>query len=101
MMIGYARVSTSEQNVGSQLDDPNPATDASVDQTDARQRSLGRPGAAERGQRAASSRLPDSTRASNKRRARTSEPDRRERPNDEILRFVCFPRGRRPGSALI
>ncbi len=36
MLIGYARVSTTEQNLGSRHDDLKPAYDASVDQTEAR-----------------------------------------------------------------
>jgi DNA invertase Pin-like site-specific DNA recombinase len=36
MIIGYARVSTTEQNLGLRHDDLKPAFDASVDQTDAR-----------------------------------------------------------------
>jgi DNA invertase Pin-like site-specific DNA recombinase len=38
MIIGYARVSTTEQNLGLEHDDLKPAFDASVDQTDARLR---------------------------------------------------------------
>ncbi len=36
MIIGYARVSTTEQNLGLEDDDLKPAFDASVDQTEAR-----------------------------------------------------------------
>jgi hypothetical protein len=36
MIIGHARVSTTEQNLGLRNDDLKPAFDASVDQTDAR-----------------------------------------------------------------
>jgi hypothetical protein len=36
MIIGYARVSTTERNLGLQHDDLEPVFDASVDQTDAR-----------------------------------------------------------------
>jgi len=36
MIIGYARVSTTEQNLGLRHDELKPAFDASVDQTDAR-----------------------------------------------------------------
>jgi len=36
MIIGYARVSTTEQNLGLDHDDLKPAFDASVDPTDAR-----------------------------------------------------------------
>jgi len=36
MIIGYARLSTTEQNLGLRHDDLKPAFDASVDQTDAR-----------------------------------------------------------------
>jgi len=35
MIIGYARVSTTEQNLGLRHDDLKPAFDASVDQTEA------------------------------------------------------------------
>jgi hypothetical protein len=35
-MIGYARVSTTEPNLGLRHDELKPAFDASVDQTDAR-----------------------------------------------------------------
>ncbi|MGO9916471.1 MAG: hypothetical protein ACLQIB_17475 [Isosphaeraceae bacterium] len=35
MIIGYARVSTTEQNLGLEHDDLKPAFDASVDQTEA------------------------------------------------------------------
>jgi len=38
MIIGYARVSTTEQNLGLRHDDLKPAFDASVDPTDARLR---------------------------------------------------------------
>jgi len=40
MIIGYERVSTTEQNLGLQHDYLKPAYDASVDQTDARKRSV-------------------------------------------------------------
>jgi len=36
MIIGYARVSTTERNLGLQHDELKPAFDASVDQTEAR-----------------------------------------------------------------
>jgi len=36
MIIGYARVSTTEQNLGLRHDELKPARDASVDVTDAR-----------------------------------------------------------------
>jgi hypothetical protein len=36
MIIGYARVSTTEQNLGLRHDDVKPAFDASVDHTEAR-----------------------------------------------------------------
>jgi DNA invertase Pin-like site-specific DNA recombinase len=36
MIIGYARVSTTEQNLGLDHDDLKPAFDASVDPTEAR-----------------------------------------------------------------
>jgi hypothetical protein len=36
LIIGYARVSTTERNLGLEHDDLKPAFDASVDQTDAR-----------------------------------------------------------------
>jgi DNA invertase Pin-like site-specific DNA recombinase len=36
MIIGYARVSTTEQNLGLRYDDVKPAFDASVDPTEAR-----------------------------------------------------------------
>jgi DNA invertase Pin-like site-specific DNA recombinase len=36
MIIGYARVSTTEQNLGLRHDDVKPAFNASVDPTDAR-----------------------------------------------------------------
>jgi hypothetical protein len=36
MIISYARVSTTEQNLGLRHDDLKPAFDASVDQTEAR-----------------------------------------------------------------
>jgi DNA invertase Pin-like site-specific DNA recombinase len=36
MIIGYARVSTTEQNLGLEHDDLKPAFDASVDPTEAR-----------------------------------------------------------------
>jgi DNA invertase Pin-like site-specific DNA recombinase len=36
MIIGYARVSTTEQNLGLRHDDLKPAFDASVDPTEAR-----------------------------------------------------------------
>jgi DNA invertase Pin-like site-specific DNA recombinase len=36
MIIGYARVSTTEQNLGLRHDDVKPAFDASVDPTEAR-----------------------------------------------------------------
>jgi DNA invertase Pin-like site-specific DNA recombinase len=35
MIIGYGRVSTTEQNLGLRHDDVKPAFDASVDQTEA------------------------------------------------------------------
>ena len=38
LIIGYARVSTTEQNLGLGYDDLKPAFDASVDATDARRR---------------------------------------------------------------
>jgi len=38
MIIGYARVSTTEQNLGLRHDELKPARDASVDVTDARNR---------------------------------------------------------------
>jgi len=38
-IIGYARDSTTEQNLGLEHDDLKPAFDASVDQTDARNES--------------------------------------------------------------
>jgi DNA invertase Pin-like site-specific DNA recombinase len=38
MIIGYARVSTTEQNLGLDHDDLKPAFDASVDPTEARLR---------------------------------------------------------------
>jgi DNA invertase Pin-like site-specific DNA recombinase len=41
MIIGYARVSTTEQNLGLEHDDLKPALDASVDQTDARNGDIG------------------------------------------------------------
>jgi DNA invertase Pin-like site-specific DNA recombinase len=36
MIIGYARISTTEQNLGLDHDDVKPAFDASADQTEAR-----------------------------------------------------------------
>jgi DNA invertase Pin-like site-specific DNA recombinase len=42
MIIGYARVSTTEQNLGLRYDDVKPAFDASVDQTDARKATVRR-----------------------------------------------------------
>ena len=38
MIIGYARVSTTEQNIRLDQDDLKPAIDASVDSTDARKK---------------------------------------------------------------
>ena len=38
MIISYARVSTTEQNLGLRHDDLKPASDTSVDQTDATHR---------------------------------------------------------------
>jgi hypothetical protein len=43
MRIDYARVSTTEQNLGVQPNDLKPAYDASVDQTDARKSSCPAP----------------------------------------------------------
>jgi DNA invertase Pin-like site-specific DNA recombinase len=48
MIIGYARVSTTEQNLGLRHDDLKPAFDASVDQTDARKATVRRFGRSER-----------------------------------------------------
>ena len=42
MIIYYARVSTTEQNLGLELDDLKPAFDASVDQTSIRPKRAGR-----------------------------------------------------------
>jgi hypothetical protein len=47
MIIGYARVSTSEQNLGLQHADVKPAFDASVDPPEARNAQAQLPGAAE------------------------------------------------------
>jgi DNA invertase Pin-like site-specific DNA recombinase len=55
MIIGYARVSTTEQNLGLRHDDLKPAFDASVDPTDARNATIRRFGRSDRsrvGQRA-------------------------------------------------
>jgi hypothetical protein len=41
MIIGYARVSTTEQNLGLRHDDLKPAFDASVDPTEARNSDVG------------------------------------------------------------
>jgi len=41
MIIGYARVSTTEQNLGLEHDDLKPAFDASVDLTEACKSNLG------------------------------------------------------------
>jgi hypothetical protein len=43
MIIGYAWVSTTKQNLGLRHDDVKPAFDASVDQTDARNTPAGEP----------------------------------------------------------
>ena len=43
MIIGYARVSTTEQNLGLDHDDLKPAFDASVDSTDAQKGERDRP----------------------------------------------------------
>jgi DNA invertase Pin-like site-specific DNA recombinase len=48
MIIGYARVSTTEQNLGLDHDDLKPAFDASVDQTDARKATVRRFGRSDR-----------------------------------------------------
>jgi DNA invertase Pin-like site-specific DNA recombinase len=40
LIIGYARVSTTEQNLGLRHDELKPAFDAAVDQTEARCRTL-------------------------------------------------------------
>jgi hypothetical protein len=69
--------------------------------TDACQRSLGRPGAAERGQRGSVLPIAGFDPCLGQASSLDLRRGRRDRPNDEILRFVCFPRGRRPGSALI
>jgi len=42
MIIGYARVSTTEQHLGLRHDELNPARDASVDPTEARSERLQR-----------------------------------------------------------
>ena len=48
MIIGYARVSTTEQNLGLQHDDLKPAFDASVDVTDVREATVRRFGRSDR-----------------------------------------------------
>ena len=48
MIIGYARVSTTEQNLGLRYDDVKPAFDASVDQTELRKATARRFGRSDR-----------------------------------------------------